>query len=126
MGEMELMTTVAETTEEALNESLFAMGGSDDRFGVAATYIGFIGLSLLLFFCGWYVKSSLKQWGKGGYDAVRGSSYESETDADCKGNPYGNPYGQHSDWEDNYNEDYVSNQVEEQRQGKFWSQYSSI
>ena len=107
-----------------MSDGLFAVAGTDDRFGAAASYIGFIGVSILLFFCGWNVKGSLKQWGKGGYSSVV-SSYESETDADVRGNPYGG-HKIDEDWDDNYDLDYESNHREEQSKGKFWSQYSSI
>jgi len=109
---------------EEWSEGVFAVAAHDDRFGAAATYIGFIGLSILLFFCAWFVRGSLRQWTKGGYDSVR-SSYESETDADVRGNPYGaNTFD--DEWDDDYNVDYADHQHEEAVKGKFWSQYSSI
>merc|ERR1712154_498421 len=114
----------SESEEVAYTDGLFAVAGHDDRFGAAATYIGFIGVSILLFFCSWFVRGSLKEFGKGGYSSVQ-SSYESETDADVNGNPYGaNKFD--DDWDDNYDLDYASNQSKDATKGKFWAQYSSI
>jgi len=117
-------TASIEGEGEEWSEGVFAVAAHDDRFGAAATYIGFLGMSILLFFCAWFVRGSLRQWTKGGYDAVR-SSYESETDADVRGNPYGaNTFD--DEWDDDYNVDYDDDRQEEATKGKFWSQYSSI
>ena len=114
-------SALAEDEGEEWSEGVFAVAAHDDRFGAAATYIGLIGISILLFFCGRFVRGSLREWSKGGYDSVR-SSYESETDADVRDNPYGaNTFD--DEWDDEYEFDH---EHEEATKGKFWSQYSSI
>jgi hypothetical protein len=94
----------------------------DGRFGNAAVYITFIGTSVLLFICAWFVKDGMKKWKLREYQTVKqGSSYESEADADSNGNPYG---GSYDDWDDDH---YASHQ-KGSKNNKFasWNQYHAV
>jgi len=118
----DLSSTEAEVGSAAV---LMGVDPTDDRFGHAAMYIMFIGVSVLLFVCAWFVKGSLHgKFGKGGYDAV---SYSSEADADDRGDPYNHAAGG-ADWEDMYDHSAASFKQEKQQKGKFgdWAQYNAV
>ena len=102
---------------------LVGVDGSDERFGHAALYILFVGVSVLLFVCAWWVKGSLHSlWAKGGYDAV---SYSSEADADDRGDPYNHGA---DDWEDMYDHNAGECRQDKRKKGKFadWNQYNAV
>jgi len=110
--------------------ALLSLDEPDNRFGNAAIYITFIGASIMLFICAWFIKDGMKKWKLREYSTVDQSScFESEADADRNGNPYGGGGVGDDDWDDNYDSNYSRNEQNNKgKKGKFsqWNQYSAV
>jgi len=116
-----------EGTVSTLNEDnveLMALSAkSESSTNDAAVYVTFIGSSVLLFICAWFVKGTLKKWKMREYKHV---NPESEAEANQSGNPY-DDHDVDTEWDDNYDLNYAKNDRADKK-GKFsaWNQYSAV
>ena len=102
---------------------------SSENIGNAALYVTFIGASILLFICAWFIKDGFKKWKMREYENVNSihgnekvvSYQQSDNESQYKNNGY-------DDWEDNYDLQYAQPTNNKKRKKKFadWNDYATV